>query len=458
MQWYCNPIAVEDYPMGHGGESDRQSNRDYRSLADPEVIRIGSQWFMFPTYALAWVSDDLVRWRHVEVEPRDVGPAPTILAYHGMFYLSGGDGPLYCANSPLGPYHPLGMFRKPDGSPLSLRDTMLFSDDDDRVYLYWGLGTSGVWGAELAANDLTQLICEPASLIRFDPSHEWERFGEHNQSFGQTYLEGAYLLKEKNRYYLVYSAPGTCYGSYCLAAYVSDEGPLSGFSCQKRNPILSGHHGLVRGPGHGSFSRAKDGSLWCFYTITLCYDHKYERRIAMDPAGVDENGELYVDGPSCVPRPAPDSCADNATLPWTLTSFNPVWASSCAPGRDGLYAVDESMLTWWQPAPHDTEPTLSVRLRAWYRLSGFRLIWRDVGLDVASGYTAGAFRFVIEARLDSGWVTVVNRSHSTHDFNCDFLSCESCLADAVRIRVLGGPQGITPGLIDFTAFGFFDHD
>ncbi|MBQ3098500.1 MAG: hypothetical protein IJC66_10125, partial [Kiritimatiellae bacterium] len=36
-----------------------------------------------------------------------------------------------------------------------------------------------------------------------------------------------------------------------------------------------------------------DGTLWVFYTNTFNYNHIYERRISMDPVGINEDGELY---------------------------------------------------------------------------------------------------------------------------------------------------------------------
>ncbi len=456
MRTYCNPLYVEDYPRGVGGEADRETAADYRSLADPEVIRWNGQWYMFPTYRLAYVSDDMVHWHSLPVEPEDVGPAPTVMIHQGKCYLSGGDGPLYVGDTPEGPFCLLGYFRLPNGQTVKLRDTMLFADDDGRVYLYWGLGKDGIYGVELSPQDLTQMLDQPRQLIAFHPEHSWERFGEYNQSYGQTYLEGAYLLKENRRYYLIYSAPGTCYGTYCLAAYVSDEGPLSGFVCQKRNPILSGRQGLIRGPGHGSFTHGPDSGLWCYYTMVLCHHHKYERRIGMDRAGIDEHGELYVEGPTCIPQPAPGETEHTNWLP--LTAGNPTCSTSCAPGRDSLYAVDEHMLTWWQPAIDDPAPTLIVSLRAEYRVESLRIIWRDVGLDYDAGRLPGPFHFCVDGLTPDGWTALLENGDSLKDISCFYGHCSPKVCRSVRLRILAWPAGIAPGVIDFTAFGTFVGD
>ena len=53
---------------------------------------------------------------------------------------------------------------------------MLFSDDDGKLYYYWGCSPAGgIWGVELDANDPTKVLTEPAELIPFRPDiHPWE--------------------------------------------------------------------------------------------------------------------------------------------------------------------------------------------------------------------------------------------------------------------------------------------
>ena len=100
------------------------------------------------------------------------------------------------------------------------------------------------------------------------------------------------MVKHEKRYYLIYAANGTEFAGYAMGAYYSDEGPLSGFRYQKRNPIVSSKQGIVRGGGHGSIIHAPDGSMWAFYTVPMAYAHVFERRIGMDRVLVDEDGEL----------------------------------------------------------------------------------------------------------------------------------------------------------------------
>lgn len=455
---YCNPLPVENYPHVRR-QPTAISKGDHRSMADPTVLYHKGKWYMYPTYDLAYVSEDMVHWSHHPIEPRNIGDAPTAVVFRGKVYMAANQSSLFVGDSPLGPFHELGAFRLPDGTPLRVNDPMLFADDDGRLYLYWGLSDPGIFGAELDGDHPTQLICDPVRLLAFDPAHEWEWFGEYNQEPGRSSIEGSWMLKVNGRYYLTYVGPGTCFRTYSMGAYVSDEGPLSGFRYQKRNPILRTLHGMMKGPGHGCIVQAPDGQLWAYYTSIVCYADRFERRIGMDPAGIDENGELFVHGASDVPQWMPGQKErpelGNDVPVWPLTFGNPAFASSCAPGRDAIYAISDTLLDWWQPSQADESPTLTVALRGCYRVSSFRVIWRDVGINFEQGRLPGAFQYAVEGLTEGGWETLFDASRNETDINCAYHECTPKDVTEVRLRILGSPKGIEPGVLNFTAFGVY---
>lgn len=426
-------------------------------MADPTVLFYDGKWYMYPTYQMAYVSEDMVNWRHVPITPGNVGAAPTVAAYRGKFWLTANGAPLYRADHPLGPFDEMGPFQKRDGSVIRVNDPMIFADDDDHLYLYWGLSDPGIFGVELCGEDPTQFVGDPVRLITFDPAHVWERFGDHNQDTGRSSLEGAWMIKEGGRYYLTYVGPGTCYRTYAMGAYVSQEGPLSGFQYQQRNPILSATSGFMKGPGHGCIVKDPQGRLWAYYTSVLGYAHKFERRIGLDPVGIDTQGNLFVLGPSDTPQylpgivDAPEQGNDTQLLP--LTFSNPVQASSCAPGRDAVYAVNDTLIDWWQPDGAGAFPTLTVSLRAWFTVFASRIVWRDVGLSYEKGALPGPFRYIIEGETRRGWVKLLDASGNTEDINCDYRTFAGAEARRVRLRILGWPKGIVPGVMSFTVFG-----
>ena len=56
---------------------------------------------------------------------------------------------------------------------------MIFADED-RLYLYWGLG-SAILGAELDPDQPNRFLTTPKVLIRVHPENWWERFGAANE-------------------------------------------------------------------------------------------------------------------------------------------------------------------------------------------------------------------------------------------------------------------------------------
>ena len=276
------------------------------------------------------------------------------------------------------------------------------------------------------------------------------------------------MHKIGDRYYLLYSGSGTEFSTYACGIAISDEGPLSGFRPQKNHdPLTYKRHGLVRGAGHGCIVDGPGGTLWTFYTNTFCYNHMYERRISMDVLGIDEDGELYCPAATETPQFAPGVLAHpengNDAGWYPLTFMQRPRASSCAPGRDALYASDESTLTWWQPAQGDEAPTLTFRLgdATRYSIHAVRLIWRDIGMETLDGVTAGAFRYVVEYAPEKGaetWEMLIDASENTEDLCIDYRETEPSKAYAVRLRILGCPEGITPGLVSLTAFGNCVHE
>lgn len=471
---YCNPLAIPNYPFGgdasnKAGDGDghwlQREHRSYRELADPSVLYEDGVWYLYPSCGLAWVSSDFVTWTHHPLEV-PIGYAPSIVKHAGRFLLTACFSPVFSAPTPLGPWTEIGPMLDHTGTPLAgaWADPMFFSDDDGRLYVYWGIGGDGIHAAEVDAQHPDRLLAAPQLMCKADPkAHVWERFGDFNEDLSQSYMEGVWTFKHAGRYYLTYACPGTELNSYSLGAYVSD-GPLGPFTYQARNPILRSTHGLITGPGHGCFVAGPGGTWWCFYTCLSRNQHEFERRIGLDPAGFDAEGNLFVRGPSHVPQGAPGTLTrpelgnDVGLVPVSVGKR--VRASSEAPGRDPNYAVDHVMRTWWQANPSDRQPWLEVHLRAAFTVSAVRLIWAEAGLDHDHGVPPGAMRYRIEASPswsgDADWTTVLDRSTSEVDLLIDYHTFAPLSAVRARLVILAYPSGIIPSVIDFTVFGSQD--
>ena len=466
MASFCNPIPLPNYPRGRFSIPDditfgwvnNGERRDYRETADPSVLWHDGKWYLYASCGMAWQSSDFVSWEYCPMNLYDMGYAPTVMAHGGAFYLTASEAPLFRSDTPLGPWEEVGPLLTPGGEPLpNYLDPMCFSDEDGRVYMYWGLGSPGIYGIELSPDQLNQGITEPAIMFAYNPDHVWERYGEFNENPAVSYVEGPWLFKNGDDYYLTYAAPGTSLSTYAMGTYVS-QSPLGPYTYQSRNPILRKTSGLVRGPGHGSIVRGPNETVWVFYTCTRCYNHIFERRIGFDAAGFDDDGNLFATATE-VPQFAPGEHAhpeqgnDAGLLPVNLNKL--ASNSSSAPGRECSYAIDGSMRTWWQAANDDAEPWLSVDSRGLFRVSAVRLVWAEPNLNYRAGIIPGPYRYRVETKVDAGdaWDIAVDKSDNDVDMLIDYVTFVPRPAAFMRLVVVGWPDGLGVGVVDFTVFG-----
>ncbi len=468
---YCNPISLPDYPLGRRARDvtvgaptppddplwlvDKQ--QQFRELADVSVLWHEGAWYMYPSVDMAWVSKDGgATWRHHPLNIRDIGYAPTIVKHKGQFLLMASESSVYTADAPLGPFKEVGPIKLPEGLPAQI-DPMLFSDDDGRLFYYWGCTpTQGIFGVELDADDPTRAIGKPVKLIAFEPDKfPWQRVGDWNEQPARGWIEGAWMFKRNGTYYLTYSAAGTENRTYAMGCAVS-KSPLGPFVPQKNNPILRSTTGLITGTGHGCVVEGPHDSLWVFYTVRAAVVHGFERRLGMDPATIGEDGELHVNGASSLPQRLPTASKGAEPTGWLPLNAGPrTVGSSDAPNLSGRLATDDDLRTWWQPAADDKTPTLTSNLTTPNAVvRAVRVIWRDVGLNTKQGARAGAFRYKVEVETAAdAWTTVIDRSRSTEDLLIDYRECPATPGTAARLVIVGAPAGITPGVAEFTVFG-----
>ncbi len=461
---FCNPLPIPDYPRGRYTESPEQfgwrceERPHFRELADPSVLYWDGKWYLYPSGRMVYVSEDFVNWEWKPMIPEDTGYAPTVVEHQGSFYLTACGAPLFRSESPIGPFEELGPFLKPDGSRIEpWLDPMLFSDDDGRLYAYWGISDPGIFAAELDPEQPNQLISEPEILFAYDPAHEWERYGDHNEDASKSFVEGAWMLKWEGRYFLTYCGPGTEWKSYAQGTYVGDS-PLGPFHYQQRNPILQGRHGLVNGPGHGCLVEGPEKTLWAFYTCCCCYYHVFERRLGMDPAGIDEQGNLFVHGSTDTPQWAPGlkrSPEQGNDAGWKILSeHKPCQASSYSPGRNSAYALDPSMRTWWQPAAEDKQPWLEINLQSPFRIQALRLIWSEHGLNYDEGIVPKAVSYVLSIQNEAGeWQPVVDARNPEKELMIEYREFDTVEGQKLKLQILDPPQHYALGLTALTLFG-----
>ena len=476
---YCNPLAIEDLKSGRWldmeqSHLDPRDYADYRSIADPSVIYYEGKWIMYPSYSVAYVTEDFVHWKHVDIGIPHLRYSPAVVQFRGKWYLSGHGMPqVYVADHPLGPFSMAGMLTDKNGNQIVVDDGCYLADGD-RLYFYYFQGRSpmenedvemmtGTVGVELDPEHPWRYLTEPVWINEFTPEITWQRNGEYHQNRRMGWIEGAWMSKIGSRYYLLYSGSGTRFSSYSNGVMYSDEGPLSGFVHQKKHdPLTEKRFGLMRAAGHGCITQGPGNTYWVFYTSLFCYNYRYERRIGMDPIGIDENGELYCPEVTETPQYAPGILANpelgNGAGMLPLTFMQIPWASSAASGRDAIYASDDSVLTWWQPDENDLEPCITFPLgeQTAYEISSFRLIWRDIHMETLEGIIPGPFQYVVEyspVKTLENWEVLLDASENQQDLCIDYRQFDPVKAYGVRLKVIGAPKGILPGVVSFTVFG-----
>ena len=241
---YCNPIPLPDYPIGR--KSLVEDIPCFRETADPTVIYEEGKWYLYSSCGMAYVSQDFTTWQYVPIIPGDMGYAPTVAKFRNKFYMTASSDELRVSDNPLGPFLPIGKFTGLKGEIWHTDDPMLFADGE-RLYLYWGCGGAGIYGAELDPDQPYRFISEPKILFSYRPDHRWERAGDCNEDIAESWIEGSFMYKHNGTYYLTYAGPGTEWTTYAMGAYKSDH-PLGEFEYMQSSPFLRKTEGLVRGP------------------------------------------------------------------------------------------------------------------------------------------------------------------------------------------------------------------
>ncbi|KQX07711.1 MULTISPECIES: family 43 glycosylhydrolase [unclassified Leifsonia] len=361
----CNPLDLsyryQDVRTPFGGRSV------HREAADPTVVHYHGRYYMFASMTRGfWHSEDLVDWTlHSTDKIPAVDYAPDVREVDGALLFTASrrtNGRFFRSVDPLADD-----FEEVAPSDIAFWDLDTFQDDDGRLYLYWGCShKEPIAGVELDRHTL-QRLGEPVPLITADTgSRGWERTGDDyvaevrsgirgkimDAYIGDApFIEGAYMNRVNERYYLQYAGPGTQFNTYADGYYVGS-GPLGPFEYDENSPFSSKPGGFITGAGHGSTFQDRHGNWWHVATMRISVNAAFERRIGLFPAGFDEEGVLFcnqnfADFPMRVPDRPFDPWTE-ASPGWMLLSYKAsATASSSLAGHEAELVTDESVRTWW---------------------------------------------------------------------------------------------------------------
>jgi hypothetical protein len=474
---YANPIDI-DYRYAFDQMNEGIS---YRTGADPVVVRYGNAYFLFVTIADGyWMSRDLLSWQFVKADkwPLRDPVAPAVLVVDDKMFLwesSMEPQPLLYSTDPARGHwdywtrqlpavpnaatYGYAYQMKPGMLPTGPWDPALFRDNDGKAYLYWGSSNAyPLYGAQidLGLNAIADgegkrlaFVSEPAAMVTLDPeAHGWERFGQDHAGTAKPFLEGAWMNRVGDRYYLQYAAPGTEYNVYATGVYVGDT-PLGPWQYAPYNPVGYKPGGFVTGAGHGATFQDAQGNYWNTGTAWVGYNWPFERRVDMFPAGFFDDGQMWIDTRfGDFPHQVPDhalSAGESTFTGWMLLSYHKQ-ASSRA-------LVDEDPRTFWVA----TVPTAMIDLGGMRTVRAIQVNFADKNSGRYGNAPDIVTQFSLEGSGDGKhWSTIADLSYETRDHANAYVE----LARAARIRYVRYVHvhtgGRTVAIADMRVFGTAD--
>lgn len=482
----CNPLNIS---YSFQELKIRGMVRVAREAADPTLIYFHGQYLLFPSASGGfYYSSDLVNWKFKETPDWPVYDyAPDIREINGKLYFSASshkEGTIYRTVDPMtAPLEPVSV-------PFKMWDPNIFQDDDGRVYFYWGCSNKmPIYGIEMNPETMMP-VGEKQELIFGRPDkHGWERVGPNNnpdQYSGlqekimrliigdRPYIEGAYMNKYGNKYYLQYAAPGTELDGYGDGVYVSDK-PLGPFIYQKSNPFSHKPGGFIKAAGHGSTVQDRYGNWWHIATMKISNRFNFERRLGIFPAGFDEEGTLFCnqnfgDYPMNIPDGKMNPWSD-AFAGWMLLSYRKkVTVSSEAVKNTAECLVDEDIRTFWTAETAGINEWVIVDLGEVVSAYGIQLnFYEDEEITLNRRTTelrgsypkrhiktyAGPLQYLLEGSCDGkNWMTVEDHTEAGDDLPHAFYTIkEGIKIRYVRVSKFVMPYGGRPCMSGVRVFG-----
>lgn len=165
---------------------------------------------------------------------------------------------------------------------------------------YKEIEESWVYGVEMK-NDFSGVIGEPVLLLRppvkmGNLKDEWESRSVTSNEVNRRWTEGSFIFKQKDRYYMMYSANNFDGKNYAIG-YATAKSPLGPFVKASNNPVLQ-KNDLVTGTGHNSMTYSADGKqmLCVYHGRTAATGH--QRLVFIDKMEIQKDGKLVVHGPT----------------------------------------------------------------------------------------------------------------------------------------------------------------
>lgn len=370
---FCNPMNL-DYGWGCFQKREKKA----RTAADPVIVLFKDKYYLFTTMDIGGyrVSDDLITWKDVYFNPEihasaldiDHYVAPAVAADDNYVYFINFTRDrskkkvdvIRSADPENGKWEKCGEVRR-------MADPCLFIDDE-RFYFYYGLGAEQsttffevnpetfeeIEGTKKVLREYITDVKECTSGYHFGRRELYDEI-DASAWMGKFQKipcpEGAWIVKNNDKYYLQYATPGTICNWYCDIVMESDSAN-GGFIEQPYNPVSLKVGGFIGGAGHSCVFKDKYGNWWQETSMWIGNHDEFERRIGLFPVSFDAKGRMRThtvlgDYPMLLPQKKFEP-QDISAFGWMLQSFNKAcMASSSLSGFEPEKAADENVRTWW---------------------------------------------------------------------------------------------------------------
>jgi xylan 1,4-beta-xylosidase len=440
---YCNPLNL-DYgycPIPNFTESGK-----HRATADPVIVLYKNDYYLFSTNQWGyWWSNDLNHWNFIS--------RSFLKPYHKVYddlcapavWVQGDT--LLVFGSTYSDNFPVWMSIDPKANKweeainafeIGGWDPDFFTDDDGKLYMYNGSSNAyPIYGIQINRKSFTPIGARKELLLLNSDRFGWQRFGEYSDNtFLDGFIEGAWMTKHNNKYFLQYGAPGTEISGYADGVAVSDQ-PLGNFVHQSL-PLSYKPGGFARGAGHGATFQDKWDNYWHVSTISISVKNSFERRLGLWPAGFDSDNVMYCntafgDYPHYLPDGKEDHLRSRFTG-WMLLNYNkPVQVSSSLSGYPPNNAVDESIKTYWSAVSGQPGEWLSSDLGEVSTLRAIQINYADQDATLMGKQTNIFHQYKLYYSADGKkWSVLIDKSKNTKDVPHDYFE----LTDPVEARFI----------------------
>lgn len=415
----CNPLNL-NYRFQLKDPSRREA-------ADPVVILFKGKYFLFASKSGGyWTSDNLISWSFItttDLPLEDYAPAAVVM--NDAVYFMALDKRIYKSADPL-----TGKWQiVKENFPFIPNDPCLFLDDNGRLYLYHGLSnTKPIYGVELNKETLDPIGSQTNLLFSNAKEYGWERPSDYNDYTGKRkpYIEGAWMTKHNDKYYLQYAAPGTEYKSYADGLYVGNS-PLGPFKVADNNPFSYKPEGFICGAGHSTTFLDKWGNYWHMGTMTISVKDHFERRLGLFPAFFDNDGTFYTytafgDFPHVVPQKRMKSPEDYKLSGMLLSYKKPVEVSSTLAGHPKENATNEDIRQYWSAETGNKGEWIMVDLEKQSKVNAVQINFFDEATTILGRPDAIYYQYLLEYSNDKkSWKVLSDKTTNKTDVPHDYI-------------------------------------